>query len=220
MRLFLPLVLAALFCGFQGHATAGLLYSNGAPDNNNSLNMTQLREADDFNLGSAATVGSIRFWWSPGVRRTTADFSGTITYAIYQDSAGAIGSEVAVGTVSGLTFTPTGAAICSAVECPVQLTDITLTSPVGLGAGKYWLELHEGTSRTAMDGTYIFWATSNDSAGNSRRSIAACPGCGLPSTANGKEFAFELYDAQVPEPGTIGLAALGLGLVVWRKRRG
>ena len=147
--------MAALLGGSQSSATAGLLYSQ-APDLQGAVDISGMRQADKFTLGSPATITSIRFWW-------TADgpyFSGTMTYAIYENAAGAIGSEVAAGTVSGLTYTYTGKTIGEVGFYPSEQTDITLNSPVTLAPGTYWLELHEGGSMTENDFAPKFWATS------------------------------------------------------------
>lgn len=206
---------ATLFGGLQSAATAGLLHSQ-VPDNQGAVDMTGSRQADNFTLASPATLGSIRFWWT----EEGPSFAGTVTYAIYFDLAGAIGSEVAGGTVSGLTYTPTGKTIGEVGFFPAEQTDITLPSPVTLAPGTYWLELHEGTSLIENDHTPVFWATSVFRRGKSLEGPGVCDECDLPSIVLARELAFELYDAEaVPEPGTMSLAALGLGVVVWLRRR-
>lgn len=80
---------------------ATMIFDNGTPDvtSSSSRGITIFRSADDFTLANAANVSSVRFWMvdQPG------NFSGSITYAFYQNSAGALGSLISSATVSGIT---------------------------------------------------------------------------------------------------------------------
>lgn len=206
-------------------ATAGVLpgaviYSNGGPNLVNGRDIVAFRSADDFVLGSGATLGGIRYWSSvqPG-RPFATDFSGQLTWGVYANNGGALGTLLHTGTVSGLTGTATGQ-VFPGSNSPVYVLEFTLGAPVALNAGTYWLELHEGASLTANDGSSVLWLTAAAS-GNAKQAGAG----GLPESGINQEYAFELLDAPgagagVPEPGTVWL--LGGGLLAsfagWRRR--
>jgi hypothetical protein len=96
------------------------------------------------------------------------------------------------------------------------MIDFNLGSPLALSAGTYWLELHEGTDVTTSDGSAIFWATSNGSAGDAKQDSNPT----LPSSGQNVELAFQLFDtASVPEPTTWVLLAAPLPAMLWFRRR-
>jgi len=200
---------------------APLLFDNGAPDLNspNARGIAIFRSADDFTLGSAASVSSIRFWMvdQPG------NFSGSITYAFYQNSAGALGSLISSATVSGIT--PLFLNQIPVNVHQIERVDFDLPVPLALDAGTFWLELHDGSSLTTAanaNTTNVLWArVSGDSAGNAKQS--AIPN--LPSNNIGNELAFQLFGNSssatnaVPEPATISICAFGLvALAVCRRK--
>ncbi len=220
MKTRLPLVVSTLLLALTTNAGAGLIYSNGVPDNTDASNITTQRSADNFALASGATVGNIRFWWGPNGGQPLSDFSGTITYAFYEDAGGALGTMINSGTVSGVTSTPTGAfaSICGGPpNCPILAAGLNLPSAVSFVPGTYWLELHEGDTLTSNDGTSTFWVTSAQT-GDRKQSSSLCPGCGTPSVVGNSELAFGLSQA-VPEPSTIALVVIGLGGLLLRRRR-
>ena len=209
-----PILLAFLLAASGSTLSATLVYTNGAPDLNSadSRSIAIFRSADDFALGSLTSLTSIRFW----MVAQTGEFSGIITYAIYQDSAGSLGTLVDSATVNGIA-----AVFLNPIPVNIHnmyLVDFNLPAPLALGAGTYWLELHEGVNLTTGDGTNnVLWAMSNAVAGNARQS----PIPTIPSFDVDNELAFELYDASpVPEPSTISACALGLvALLILRWRR-
>jgi hypothetical protein len=124
---------------------AAVVGNNGEPDNVSGRNISPFRSTDDFVLGAAENVVSLRFWWGPGNDNPVAEFNGTNTYAFYQDNAGALGSLITSGTVADLVSIPTGStlSICNIPpHCPGQEVNVKLVAPIPLGAGTYWLELH------------------------------------------------------------------------------
>src|SRR5262245_42178076 len=131
---------------------ASLIVDNGGPDNISAFNITAFRVADDFIMPSGHavtnTIQPLRFSLTPGNGNPVSDFSGTITYAFYNSTVdGNIGSFLAAGTVSGLRSHATNGnlPVCNlSPHCPVQRVDFDLPASITLGAGKYWLELHEG----------------------------------------------------------------------------
>jgi len=212
--ILLTLVASALVAN-----AAPLLFDNGAPDLNspNARSITIFRSADDFTLGSGANVSSIRFWMvdQPG------NFSGSITYAFYQNSAGALGSLISSATVSGIT--PLFLNQIPVNVHQIERVDFDLPAPLALAAGTYWLELHDGSTLTTAanpNTPNVLWArVPGGPVGNAKQN--AIPN--LPSNNIGNELAFQLFgnstSTAVPEPTTISLCAFGLlALAVSRRK--
>src|SRR5439155_15657816 len=134
-------------------------------------------------------------WFGPGNGNPVSDFSGTVTYAFYNDTGGALGSLITSGTISGLVPTPTGATlpVCNLPpNCPVQEVQFNLVASVPLVAGTYWLELHEGNTLTTNDSTRIAWQSSAQTGNAKQDSLAT-----LPTTSVNREVAFRLFDTAV-----------------------
>ena len=215
MRLSISSCLCAALAFCSAHANAATIYDNGVPDLANAFNISGFRTADNFTLGGSATVAAIRFW---AISLTTfpIDFGGSVTWGIYNDSSGNLGTLVSSGTVGSLVGVPDGTLVASTF--PINVIDFNLGSPLVLSAGTYWLELHEGSSLATNDGSAIFWATSNGTVGDGKQDVNPT----LPSTGANAEFAFQLFDTTpVPEPTTWVLLAAPLAAMLWfRRRRG
>jgi len=205
-------------------ADAAMIFNNGSPDVNfpQSRNMSAFRLADDFILTSAANVASVRFWMVdlPG------DFSGSITYAVYQDSAGAIGSLVTNGTATVSGITPVFLSQLLGSTSKLERVDFNLSTPLALAIGTYWLELHNGSSLTGFGdvGDDVSWAmVTGNPAGNAKQNKNQDP----LSTDTGSTLAFQLFDNStgatinaVPEPTTISFIGIGLAaLAISRRKR-
>src|ERR1035438_7333006 len=142
---------AALYCAIPAHA--GLIFDQSPPNTNgNALDMTDFRVADDFTLATVSSVDAINFWF---FGQFQTDLSN-VTYGIYQNSGGTLGTRLYTGTVAPTTSFD---AVNNAFFAVVPLSNLLL------GAGGYWLELHAGTSFTDTNGTLeIDWANANDNA--------------------------------------------------------
>ena len=206
------------FCGIcvllsAASAVASTVYDNGAPVFG-GVNVTQVRGADDFVLGAATTITGVRFFGdTPGTPANfPGAFSGTLSYAFYADPAGAPGAMIDSGSVSGLTGVASGL---------FYVIDFNLNSPLSLGAGSYWLEIHEGATLSTDDGNPIFWGGLNSSpAGNAMLGSSLNT---VPNTDLNFELAFQLFSDPVtsgaPEPGTLVLFAAPLAAAVFHLRR-
>ncbi len=213
---------ALLASALAGNA-ATMIFNNGTPDLNsgNSRNMSAFRLADDFSLSNAASVASVRFWLvdQPG------NFSGNITYAFYQDSAGALGSLVVNGTATVGGITPVFLNQTPSSTRRIERVDFNLSTTLTLAIGTYWLELHDGNSLTAF-GTPgaddVSWAfVSGNPAGNAKQNSNLDP----LTNDTGSALAFQLFDNSnastnaVPEPATVSIFALGLAALAVSRRR-
>jgi hypothetical protein len=201
---------AALGCALPAHA--GLIWDQ-TPVNGNALDFTNYRVADDFTVSTFSTISAVNFWY---FAQDQTDLSN-VTYGIYQNSAGALGSLLYSGTVAPNT-SPDNASVYGDFIATISLPSLTLS------AGSYWLELHAGTSftdPTDNGGLTVQWATVND---NATGEALTNPGDGsLPGTpVNVSEFeqtAFQLNGSAVPEPSGGLLAASGLVLLLAASRR-
>jgi hypothetical protein len=208
------LMALTIVLGLGGAARADLLYGTTIPDSINtegSLDMTGNNVAASFGFGTAATITDIRFWsWegSPG-------YTGSITWSIYQDNGGTIGATLISETTSNVSRTDSGNGGFD--------NDISMS--VSLGAGIYWLGLHNGPPSNDSNG-HMEWAKSMVGP----RLYAPQTydlGAGGPWVSHGGDLdlSFALYGQPgpaVPEPSTLTVGGLGgllwLGYVYCRRR--
>jgi hypothetical protein len=200
----------ALLASVEFTAQGGLVYDNGPLNISNSITgfgITSGRVADDFVLGTPATIALIRFWLFTG---DAPRFSGTVSYGIYQNSAGSLGTLIASGSTN-----PTVNIITLGLVSQVPQLDVTLTSAVPLAAGAYWLEMHEGSTLTTNDGSEVSWVARNGVTGNAKQDSVPT----LPTTSISSEMGFQLFDTAAPEPSTGILIVSALsGLALVRRR--
>jgi len=181
---------------------ADVLYSSG-PANTNQFDITYNRLADDFTLSAFCTLNSFTFWYTAQYGTDLSE----VTWAIYQDNSGALGTQLATAT----NATADGSDVNAFTA---QVTGLN----VALGPGIYWLELHAGSSLTdtnnslaiqwaAVDGTPSYIALYN---------AATLPDTPV-NTPGYDQYAFQLDGVNVPEPSALltGGAAI---LILFRFR--
>lgn len=200
---------ALVFSAAPAHAQ---IYDNGAPNGSSGNEMTQWIQAEDFTLAGPATIGAVRFWafaFSPGA------YQGSIHYAFLADAGGMPG-----GLLQGGLVTPTVTNLPPGAFGPAYQLDFDI-APLNLGAGIFWLALHNGplTTTNRLD---FYWETTNAN-GTIRGMEDIAPFDGVWSS-NGQEHAFQLYGAQqvVPEPATmvlLGSGLLGIAGIARRRRQ-
>jgi hypothetical protein len=188
-----------------------------SPPNSNSSDIVNFRVADDFSLIGPSILSTINFWYQAQFQ---TDLS-TVTYAIYANSGGALGSQLFTGSVAPTT----------SFDSPNNAFFASFAVPsLGLGTGTYWLELHPGTTLTDNNGTIdVFWAATAD---NASLHALSSPSPGAPATpinnSGFEQYAFQLVGtgpvsgppgSGVPEPTSALLLASGvLILSKWKLR--
>jgi len=189
---------------------AGLIYDNGAPDGQTGNEMTEWIQAEDFTLAAPTTLTGVRFWAFP----YGGTYAGSIAWRIYADNSGEPGAVVDFGVV-----VPTRVYDHDALGVPSYQHDFALS--VALGAGTYWLGLHNGllTETTRLD---YYWETTGSNAtltGQEDHTPFDTGGW----LGNEQEHAFQLYGGGggIPEPSTwllLGAGLISLAALARRRR--
>ena len=191
--------------------------------------MSDSAVADDFTVTSPTSFNGIRFWAVDNSFSLFDNFSGDLTWYIYEGSAGSPSPNaipsitiLSQGTVSGsdITITDTGSLLLGNPRFAIAQLDFLIPTQ-NLVAGTYWLRLKEGTDSFGYDGSPILWIRTGATIGNGFRldddelNPTTWDRVGTSTTT---DFAFQLTSA--PEPGTLALLALGIagGLVARRRK--
>jgi hypothetical protein len=215
---------------------AGTIYENGSPNGLNGADLSNFTLADDFTLTSQATVSNFRFWF---IAAKATDFLGTLSYQIFNStSATPVGTPLVSVTATPVTAVATGAKLAMGGFAEYQV-DVTLAAPLQLGAGSYWLGLHQGNFTTSAP-THIYWETTASqtaavSSGFDYRYTPSTTSTGFLAgyTSNTlRDLAFVLNagggpappiptpsDPGTPEPSSILLMFTGLAGMAWGVRR-
>lgn len=203
------LILAAcLLAGGAPHAAAAVIVVDNSPPNHLSGNNLGFAfEAEDFRLAASTTLTGISFW----SLEASGAYRGSISWSIMSNGAGAPGGvTLASGTQSAVNRTALGAYI----GLNEFRNDFSLNAPLALGAGTYWLVLHNGTPSNLGDPNQYYWesAAANDTLRGAERFDPA----GAWSTT-GSEHAFQV--SAVPEPAHVLMLLAGLPLAAFLRRR-
>ncbi len=205
-RLLVTLSLAAALAG----PAAAALIGNGPPDLSGGTDLNANLGADNFMLAGDSTINLIRFW---AAQDAAAAYAGSIEYSFRTDSGGTPGASVQSGTTA---FTQVSTAQV-VFGLPLFLYEASVN--IDLGAGDYWLVLHNGPSSSPLT-TEFYWAHSDSDGGDGQAYELATATWGTVSA----ELAFEL-DATprngnpVPEPGSLALFAAGVAILATRRIR-
>lgn len=207
-------IAAVALCAAAG-AQAAAVFDNGGPDQVSGVNMNANVVAEDFTLGAATTLTSIRFW---SLMASTSDYSGTIGWRILSDVGGTPGAEVASGSVSP-ALTATGSS--SAFGYGEYVFDISLSE--SLLAGSYWLELG-GLVLDPLDPLEMLWETTATGQGAQALYLDAFSGDWVSASQN---LAFVLNGddngggggGNAPEPATLALSLIALAAAAGARRK-
>jgi hypothetical protein len=163
------------------------------------------RSADDFALGSGASVTEVTWWGSQNLG------GSNFTFTFYDSSAGEPGA---------ILLTTTGSLVTSTVSTgsgwdPVSMYTSILDTPFTAAAGTtYWLSIFNA----AADASWL-WLTANDPGNGLVQAVLGNTSWNHNASGN---LAFQLADIkQVPEPASVPMVILALALLlVGRGRQG
>ncbi len=132
--------------------------------------------ADDFVLSSTILLTSAEVWLADTTANDNGsldDFSGALSWALYSDSAGSPGTELAKGNAVGIVQTDTN--IQSGWHSDIVKVTFDLDHPVLLAAGTYWLAIHENAWHSAYDGSIVWWMDKRNLEGADVHTAATTP---------------------------------------------
>jgi hypothetical protein len=177
-----------------------IAFSNGGPNQHGGNEMTDFLQSDVFTLSGTTEIIGVNFWDLEG---SAGDYKGSVYWAIQQNAGSQPGAIIASGVTSSVIRTATGLFDTSGFFAEVE--DQFGINPIFLTPGTYWMTLHDGpTSLTSFSDFY--WEWSHDTGSGQEYDLIANAGW----DSNGAAHAFLL--TTVPEPASLVLVALGLGM--------
>jgi hypothetical protein len=134
------------------------IFDAGAPNLDDGKEMTFWVQADDFILGSDATLTGVNFW----TIESGTTWDGTLDYYIFSDNNGQpASSPLFSGSGTNITRTATGNSAYGYLE---YAYGFDLATPQALTGGtRYWLGLHLAADFNNQD--YIYWVTTGGNFG-------------------------------------------------------
>lgn len=203
------LAAAAIAFGFAHAAQATVVFNNGAPDQGFGTNMSANVVAEDFSLGIATNVTSIRFW---SIQSAAGDYLGNLSWSIYSNSGAQPGAVV----TSGLF---TGAGVATGASTAFGYSEFVFDIPTSfaLAAGDYWLGL-ANTPLNPVNPTEMLWETTAGGLGSNGLYL---DGANWIDSLNDHAFLINSTPVVVgvPEPGTLALLMITLAAAGIARRK-
>jgi hypothetical protein len=198
---------AVLLCGAPAPARAAtVVFDSGPPNHASANNLGFAWQADDFGLAAGTSISNISFW---SVEAAGA-YRGSISWAIVSGLGASGGVTLASGTQSMVSRTSLG----SVLGLDEYRNDFSLNAPVALGAGTYWLVLHNGSFSNLGDPNEFLWETA---AANGTAGGLESFDSGATWSPNGNQHAFQV--SAVPEPASVAMLMAGSLLMACLRRR-
>lgn len=220
-----------LCCGAITTARAATVFDQSGIDPSNSYDISGFVYAEDFQLTVPLTLRSFKVYLVDNQANNNGvldSFSGTLSWALYNNDAGPPGSIsppgsiIASGSASGSLLVLTDTGMQDNFNDDIVLAHANFAIPQALAAGTYWLAVHEGTWQSPSDGSPIWWSKSNGSFGSGIYVDVneTAPGTAWSGGNVNERVAFALLDtAVVPEPTAASLFGVaGLALLARRRR--
>ncbi len=197
---------AVLLILFTAPLAASVIYSTGPSNLSGASDMSGQILAEDFTIATADDVTAVVFDLSA---TSFTPSSSSIGLAFFSDVSGGPGGILASATISAAGATLTGNNVNGNNEWRVPLT---LSSPLFLSAGTYWVALRDGAWGTALNKPEVDWNQTDfgiDSFAMATTLVTGASGW----TSTGVNLTFEIDGglAPVPEPATWLTAGLALG---------
>ena len=191
--------------GFSTAVSGGLTWQN----------FLDWRLFDDFSLGAPSAIQSVSYYMGldndPGQHRD-------IEFSIFNDNAGAVGTEIVSLSLSSSDYT----VIAAPFGAGSARIDFSIASPINLAAGNYWASLW-GTN--GANSTLMASVPSNNG-GDSFLQLRRSTGDFFVREGPDGAVPFQLIGitggGAVPEPSTFVLWSLGavaLAGLGWRRRK-
>lgn len=203
-------LLACAACMLTGIAPAAadvVIVDNSPPNHLTGNNMGFAFQAEDFSLSAGTTLTGLHFWSLEG----DSAYRGSISWSIMSNGSGGPGATtLASGNQSSVMRTALG----SYLGLNEYANHFALNAPLALGAGTYWLVLHNGPNSNLGDPNEFVWESAANNAtmrGAERFDLAGA------WTTNGTEHAFQIL--AVPEPAQVLMLLAGLTLAAGLRRR-
>lgn len=199
---------ACMLPGLSPAAAAGVvIFDNSPPNHLTGNNMGYAFQAEDFSLSASTTLTGIGFW----SLEADSSYRGSISWSIMSNGSGGPGATT---LASGNQATVSRTALGSYLGLNEYRNDFALNAPLGLGAGTYWLVLHNGANSNLGDPNEFLWesAANNTTLRGAERFDPASPW-----TTNGTDHAFKVL--AVPEPAQVLMLLGGLTLAACLRRR-
>jgi len=209
---------AVMALQFASAAHGAAIWNNGGPAlfNQGGSEMSDTMQAEDIQLSTMTNLTSISFW---SLQFSPSDYNGSIFWQIVGDASG---SPDDLNVIGNGTATPSQTADGTVLGFSQFRNDFTINL-IGIAAGTYWLELHNGpVTTTAFTDFYWSWADLDGTNTGTNRGMENGLNPVTGWTTNDNEHAFNISgDAATaaPEPGTALLSFAAAGALAFLRGR-